>query len=307
MSRAILPRAAAYGARILSGCRVQYLLRRKQRVTGVIATLEHEDGRVEQVRIDAQHVFVCAGPIETPALLKRSGIRLHVGDTLCIHPMLKVAARFDERIDAHREVLPLLQVKGFWPEISLGGAFFTPGHLAMLLSENWPQLHGRMDDLGSLAMYYVAVRGRGRGSVQPMRSNPNRVAVRYQLTHDDLRDLSAGLARLASLLLAGGARAVHPAVHGLPEIRSEVEAVRWLDQLLPKSALSLTTVHAFSTCPMGERLDRCATDSFGRLRDFENVHLNDASLLPDSPGVNPQGSVMAFARRNVLRFCDEGK
>jgi choline dehydrogenase-like flavoprotein len=27
-------------------------------------------------------------------------------------------------------------------------------------------------------------------------------------------------------------------------------------------------------------------------------------MLPDSPGVNPQGSVMAFARRNAVHFSE---
>jgi choline dehydrogenase-like flavoprotein len=27
-------------------------------------------------------------------------------------------------------------------------------------------------------------------------------------------------------------------------------------------------------------------------------------LLPDAPGVNPQGTVMALARRNVLHYLD---
>jgi choline dehydrogenase-like flavoprotein len=61
-------------------------------------------------------------------------------------------------------------------------------------------------------------------------------------------------------------------------------------------------VHAFSTCPAGQRRDRTAVDSFGRVHDFENLYINDASMLPDSPGVNPQGSVMALARRNALRL-----
>ena len=69
--------------------------------------------------------------------MRRSRIKRHVGDSLRIHPMLKVAAVFPERIDAQDSVLPLLQVKEFWPDISLGGAFFTPGHLAMGLSDNW--------------------------------------------------------------------------------------------------------------------------------------------------------------------------
>jgi choline dehydrogenase-like flavoprotein len=35
------------------------------------------------------------------------------------------------------------------------------------------------------------------------------------------------------------------------------------------------------------------------------VWVNDAALLPDAPGVNPQASVMAIAIRNARRFADE--
>ena len=80
--------------------------------------------------------------------------------------------------------------------------------------------------------------------------------------------------------------------------------MRWMDQRLPKSALGLTTVHAFCSCPAGEKPDLCAADSFGRVYGFDNLFLNDASMLPDSPGVNPQGSIMALARRNALRFIE---
>jgi choline dehydrogenase-like flavoprotein len=53
---------------------------------------------------------------------------------------------------------------------------------------------------------------------------------------------------------------------------------------------------------MGERADRCAVDSYGRVHGYENLFVSDASVLPDSPGVNPQGSVMAVARRNAQHF-----
>jgi nucleoside-diphosphate-sugar epimerase len=55
---------------------------------------------------------------------------------------------------------------------------------------------------------------------------------------------------------------------------------------------------------MGEKRELCATDSFGKVWGFANLHINDASLLPDSPGVNPQATVMAVALRNVDRFDD---
>jgi choline dehydrogenase-like flavoprotein len=302
MSRSLLPKVEAGGGRILADCGVQLLVTHRDRVTGALAELRRDDGTRELVRIDADHVFVCAGPTETPALLRRSGIKHHVGDTLRIHPMLKVAAEFPERIDAQDNVLPLLQVKEFWPEISLGGAFFTPGHLAMLLGDNWLETRPMLERYRNMASYYVAVRGSGRGSVRPSLLGDGAPVLRYELSDEDVINLSKGLARLATLLLAAGAKRVVPSVQGLPSIESEVEAVRWLDERVAPADMSLTTVHAFSSCPIGERRDRCAADSFGKVHGYDNLYINDASMLPDSPGVNPQGSVMALARRNAVHF-----
>ncbi|AKV03103.1 GMC oxidoreductase [Labilithrix luteola] len=303
MSISLLPKAEAAGARLITGAHVKLLVKSGDRITGVLAELDDpESGTRRMVRIDAEHVFVCAGPTETPALLRRSGIKFHVGDTLLVHPMLKVVARFPERIDAYDNVLPLLQVREFWPEVSMGGAFFTPGHAALSLSDNWAPK--RLQHLRNMAGYYVAVRGRGRGQVRPGVLGDDSTVLRYELADEDVVNLSDGLARLSELLLAAGAEEVFPSVQGLPSIKTERDAVRWLDDRIPRSALSLTTVHAFSTCPIGERVDRCAADSFGKMARFSNLYVNDASMLPDSPGVNPQGSVMAFARRNALHFLD---
>jgi choline dehydrogenase-like flavoprotein len=53
---------------------------------------------------------------------------------------------------------------------------------------------------------------------------------------------------------------------------------------------------------MGEDRSKCAVDSFGRIHGLKNLFVNDASLLCTAPGVNPQGSIMALARRNTLKF-----
>ena len=305
MSISVLPRAEAAGAKLLSRARVKILLKKGQRITGVLAEVDLDDGGRKLVRIDADYVFVCAGPTETPSLLRRTGIKFHVGDTLRIHPMLKVVARFKEKIAAYDSVLPLLQVREFSPDVSMGGAFFTPGHAALSLSDNWDPK--RLEGLENMAGYYVAVRGRGRGNVRPSRLGDDATIVRYELAEEDRVNLSNGLARLATLLLAAGAEEVFPSVQGLPTINTEKEAIRWLDDRLPRQALSLTTVHAFSACPIGERSDKCAADSYGKIARWDNLYVNDASMLPDSPGVNPQGSVMALARRNALHFVSNLK
>lgn len=307
MTRNLIPMAESWGVKFMTGAKVKLLIKAKKRISGVLAEIQRDDKTTDLVRIDAEHIFICAGATQTPALLRRSGIKSHIGDTFQIHPMLKVAALFDEEIDAHKSVMPMVQVKEFWPDISLGGSFFTIGHLAMNLSDNWLENRDLVKQYRKMATYYVAVRGTGRGTVRPARFGSEYSHLKYELTDVDVRHLSQGLSRLSTVLLQAGAKAVYPCVQQMPKIESELEAVTWLDENLPKSKLSLTTVHAFSTCPMGERQDKCATNSYGGVFGYENLYLNDASILPDSPGVNPQGTIMAVARRNAQHFVSENK
>ena len=64
------------------------------------------------------------------------------------------------------------------------------------------------------------------------------------------------------------------------------------------------TVHLCSTVPMGENTAPLRRRQLRTVHGARNVHVNDASLLPDAPGVNPQASVMAVAIRNARRFAD---
>ena len=68
---------------------------------------------------------------------------------------------------------------------------------------------------------------------------------------------------------------------------------------------SLMTVHLFSSCPIGERKDICVADSFGKVFGQEGLFISDGSMLPSAPGVNPQGSIMAFAHRNIEKIITE--
>lgn len=55
---------------------------------------------------------------------------------------------------------------------------------------------------------------------------------------------------------------------------------------------------------MGEDPNTSATNSFGAVHNIKNLYINDASLFCTSIGVNPQGTVMALARRNISNFIN---
>jgi choline dehydrogenase-like flavoprotein len=305
MARSLIPLAEQAGARFQTGCRVKRFEFKGARITAVLFERTTPEGAVEPGRVEAGHVFLCAGPTQTPWLLLRNGIKKNVGRSLQIHPMVKVIARFEERIDAENSVMPLIQVSEFWPETTLGGSYYSTGQLAMLLGENWPGRRHLMDHCDRMGAYYAVVKGKSKGRVRPSLLDPDQARISYGLHRDDHRNLKFGLSKLCQLLLAAGAAEVFPAIHGLGPIRTREEAERLGNQAWPAMDLPITTVHAFAACPAGERDDYCAADSFGRVRGLDNLYLGDASMIPESPSVNPQAGIMALAHRNVLRFLAE--
>jgi choline dehydrogenase-like flavoprotein len=296
MTETYLPRAQAAGASILTGCRVLRLERSRAATTTAVCSV---GGRRELIR--ARWVFVCAGAIGTAALLQRSGLRRGVGANLRVHPTVKAAAEFPVPLEAAADV-PVHQVKEFGPDLSFGGSASGPGHVAAALAENWRRDGVHAGDSERIAVYYAAIRSAGKGRVLalPGVSEP---VVTYRLTRGDIALLRSGLRRLTHMLLAAGALAVYPCVHGAPVARRESD-VAGVGAALRRGSMRPMTVHLCSTVPLGEDERRCAVDSWGRARGWRGLYVNDGSLLPSAPGVNPQGTIMALAARNCARFLE---
>jgi choline dehydrogenase-like flavoprotein len=153
---------------------------------------------------------------------------------------------------------------------------------------------------GHLAVFYVMVRSMGAGAVTtlPWRHDP---LVTFTVPEDDLRDLAVGLHRLGRILFAAGAVRLFPSIKGYPVIERE-ERLDVFTRPIPGALAHPMTIHLAGTCPMGEGPRAVAVDSFGKVRGLDNVWINDASLLPEAPGVNPMGTVLALAYRNAERF-----
>jgi choline dehydrogenase-like flavoprotein len=298
MSRTYVPRAVAAGARLLAGTRVDAVLTRRGRAVGARAT----GPGGEPLTVHADLVWVCAGAIATPALLQRSGLRRGPGKTLSMHPTVKLVARFDRSVEAALDV-PVHQVKEFGPDLSFGGSASRPGYVALALADDWEARRALLDEPERLAVYYAAIRPRSASGSVRMVPGLRDPLVTFRLTRADLGLLASGLRRLSHLMLAAGATSVHPSLPGGGTIRT-ADDVAALPSTLSR-ATKLMTVHLCSSVPMGEDPARCPADSYGRVRGVANLRVNDASLLPSAPGINPQGTIMAVAARNCAQFLGE--
>ena len=76
------------------------------------------------------------------------------------------------------------------------------------------------------------------------------------------------------------------------------------ERSIPKASMDLFTVHMMGTAAMGADPARHVCDSFGRVHGADGLYVEDASLFPSPPGVNPMETIMALATRNAERFLD---
>jgi len=300
MTRSFIPRAVEQGARIFPDCRVQRLVRQGDRVLGAeCLRMTSTDGRRESFTVHADNVFVCAGTIQTPALLQRSGVRRNIGTSFKAHPTIKLGARFASPLD-DQGFIPMHQVKEFAPDFTFGGSVSRPGYVALAMADDWTANARDIEDSERVGVYYAAIRSDGCGRVRSVRGLTSPL-VSYRLTDGDLSRLARSLIHLGELLFASGAERLYPSVTNAPAVDSPRQLVKLWDAVT-RTRSNLMTIHLFSSVGMGERREVTGADSHGRVWGFSNLYVNDASLLPDAPGVNPQGTIMAIASRNCERF-----
>ncbi|WP_061932687.1 GMC family oxidoreductase [Aureimonas sp. AU22] len=302
MTETFVPRFQSRGGQLITRTRVERMSRSGGR-WHAHARQHTDDGAERSVEIVANTVFVACGAVQTPALLRRAGIGRNIGDSLRFHPMVKIVAEFPDEVNRPGDLDPVHQVKEFEPTIGMGCSVtrrpmlkLATAHLgddSAYVDANWRRM----------GIYYAQTTG-GRASVRnlPFMRDP---LVRVRHSTQDRIDLARAFRLLAEALFAAGALALYPAVAGYPVLRSPLDLCG-LPDVFAGADGSLTSVHVFSSCPMGENERRCATDSFGAVRDVDDLHIADASLLCGPTSVNPQGTVMAIAHRNAIHALERG-
>ena len=298
MTRTFVPRFLEAGGSLLPRTGIRTLKR-----SGNVWRLSGLHAGGSAVEIQADTVFCCAGAIQTPALLLRSGIRYNIGQSLQLHPTVKVTARFKDVVNQPGMGVPVHQVKEFSPALSFGCSISSLPYIQLAMTDHPAHMRKSEEQWRRMGIYYGMIVTDSVGSIRPIPFAKDPL-VRYRLKPADMRLLSAGLRRLSEMLFESGAQALFPSVRGMDPIWTPEQMGR-IPAALPFGKTNLMTIHLFSSCPMGENYRRCATDSFGRVHFQNNLHISDASLIPTAPGVNPQGTVMACARRNVLKFLGQ--
>jgi choline dehydrogenase-like flavoprotein len=295
-----LPRAVAAGARLRAGVEVRRVLVESDRAAGVHCVTTGSpagNGNRRPYTVRARRATIVAGgALGTPELLLRSGLGGdQVGRNLHIHPACWVGARYDEEVRGWEGVMQSYYVDQWEPERILLEATFTP----LPFGGAWLLGTGRehqeaMLGFGRIGSLGVHLSDESAGRVGMTRDGQMRTT--YDLTKEDARRLTFGIARAAEVHFAAGAKEVYPNIGRVPVLRPGKLADFEAASLKP-SELRLEAFHPMGTARIAGDTDQGVCDTDGSVNGIADLYVADASLFPTSVGVNPMMTIIAFAKQ----------
>jgi len=296
------------GAKILVRTRAQRILTSQGRATGVAAISTGADGKTRNVIVRAPHVVAACGALETPALLKRSGIGgPAAGDYLRLHPVVAISGKYKD------------DQRAWWgpPQTGLSDQFLRlkddhgilvecSHHSLVVGSSATPWASGRdhkelMAGLAHYAGFIGIVRDHGHGRVE-VDANGESVPYYPVLDSLDIEHLQRALRELTLMHQAAGADRIIGTVEGVlhswypgDDIDKFIETLTGPLGTWP--ALPLFSAHQMGTARMGRDPATSAAKPTGELHDTRGVWIGDTSAFPTALGVNPMVTCMALAAR----------
>ena len=292
---------------IITKCRAERILIERGRAVGVMGTTKALDGVPENIEIRAPRVVVCAGGLETPALLQRSGLsHSALGQNLYLHPTSGVAGVYETPIEPWIGP-PQSILSGHFARLDGNFGFrleAAPAHPGLLaLAAPWTDAKSHrtlMQRAAHVSATIVLTRDATGGQVRSRRDGG--VAIDYTIGRREQSLLARGIASAARVQFAAGAAEVHTLHANAPVLKRsgtpdiEAFAQRILAEPVSANRCTVFSAHQMGTCRMGRERRISVCDEKGAVYGVKGLYVADASLFPASSGVNPMITVMALAK-----------
>ncbi|MBI2521219.1 MAG: GMC family oxidoreductase [Bdellovibrio sp.] len=301
-----IPSAEKQGVEVVSFCRVDKIEENCVRATVLPPEhgLEASPWPCGEYSIRTKKIILCAGAIHTPALLLKSFGSFHhaLGKYFTCHPALILVAQHDREINNTFGHPKSYYCEDFMHShgVLLETCMYFPFTLAKNLVGFGPDVDDLMSHFNHLQMILVLIMDHARkenGITIDRQGNP---IIHYKFNSQDIAAFIKGIRESARIFFAAGAKRIHA-----PACKSffiEARQAAQLDQLINQEEfklgkMSIASAHLMGGCRMGENPQEAITDSWGRVNGKKDLYVADASLFPNSSGVNPYLTVMALADR----------
>ena len=303
MNVTFVPDALRHGARIVHDASVLHVETTGARATGVRARTAFG----QEISIQARHgVMLAASTVQTPGILRRSGLRnAAIGQHFQCHPGHGVAGRFERPVHMDfgavqgAESVHFRQSHGF----KLEALAMPPELAAARVPGVGEAFRERLADWSHLAVWVAQFRAEAQGTVD--RSWTGAERVRFTPSENDMKRLRFACATLVRLFFEAGAREVWPGIHGVPQVLSSIDQADLVERgPLDPRAYGMVASHLFGAARMAPDRRAGVVGLDFQTHEVERLYVIDSSVFPTNLGVNPQHGIMAMSRLCATRAAD---
>jgi choline dehydrogenase-like flavoprotein len=304
-----LPAALDRGATLLVQTRAERLEIVGDAVQAVVCVPVALNGRAtasRSTRVQARHVVVAGGAINSPALLLRSeapdphGL---LGRRTFLHPVVASTAIFDEPIEGWDGAPQTMYSDHFLGIDPIDGPIgykleappMHPVLASITLPGFGPAMAGAMRDFprtqALLALMRDGFHEQSPGGRVGLRQDGTPL-LDYPLNDFVFDGARRALLSMAEIQFSAGAMTVSPGHEMAAPCRSWAEARQAIQALPMKPYLTrVVSAHVMGGCGMAGRAELGVTRPDGRHWQLRNLSVHDGSLFPTSIGANPQLSI----------------
>lgn len=299
MDVSYIPRSIEYGARLYPLCRAERVVienGRAEAITGQVLDEHTKRPRGAFRARGTRAVIVAASAIQTPVILRRSGLRGLVGERFQAHPGAAVVGRFTEPVTMGFGATQGYEVPQRERGFKLEALGLPPEMLATRLPGIGPEWQERIAHLGHYAQWAVQVRMKAMGRVRPTWSGGAHVT--YTPTREDFETTREGVILISKMMFAIGATEVYPGIAGKPEVLKSIDEVELLRKGdVGPGDMHMVASHLFGTACAGKDPRTSVVAPTLESHEVKDLFVMDASVFPTNLGVNPQHSIMGIVWR----------
>tara|TARA_B100001123_G_C15343592_1_gene1036062 strand:+ start:937 stop:2412 length:1476 start_codon:yes stop_codon:yes gene_type:complete len=249
-----------------------------------------------------KNLFINCGPISTPhLLLKNNLIRFNnFNRNFEFHINFKIIVKFKNEINfnSSKKFDPNSPVSiYFLREFEKEGALLSSANseLPYLLATSSHFNEDIKKDIfmnfSHYAMYIYQIKSNSLGKIKSIFNNPY---VEYEYDHRDNEEIKKAIKRTSKFFIGRDVDfMLYPFENSKPI--NNIQEATYLSENFNYKKLHLVSVHGMSSM-RSSKYENSLTDYYGKLKGYQNIYINDASILPGNTGESPQASIMAFAK-----------
>ncbi|MBX7149164.1 GMC family oxidoreductase [bacterium] len=307
----LIPYAEKRGATFFTGAKVRSVVMENGRAVGVKGSfvIPQTNSKKGNFYIRAKKaVIVSASVIQTPGILKRSGIyNRHLGEHFQAHPGCALTATFDKPVNMWFGAMQGYDMHEFARSgpYKIESLAFPPEMGMVRLPGVGPTWKKRIEELPYTASWAVQMKASGRGRVKDI---PFGHDIVFNFSQQDTVSMRQGIKNSAIMLFEAGAKSVSLGVYGLPDEVYSVDELKILDEYPQKpSYFTGTMSHLFGTCRMSNDPRDGVVDTNFKVHGTDNLYVLDGSVFPTNTGVNPQLPIMGLSWLGAKRVLENTK